>query len=156
MQELIQKVEKWAEDKGLIDVELAPKQYLKVLEEIGETTRAILKNDKEGIVDGIGDICVTLIILAKQLDIKISDDSRTVFKGSSIDKPFFAATIFNSLFRSFSAGYINYDILAKVSEIAFSQGYTLEFCLESAWNEIKDRKGKLIDGTFVKDESRKK
>lgn len=151
MQELIQKVEKWAEDKGLIDVELAPKQYLKVLEEIGETARAILKNDKEGIVDGIGDICVTLIILAKQLGIKISDDSRTVFKETWLDKSFFATIIFESLLRSFSHGRVDYDILAKVSEIAFSQGYTLEFCLESAWNEIKDRKGKLIDGIFVKE-----
>jgi NTP pyrophosphatase (non-canonical NTP hydrolase) len=25
------------------------------------------------------------------------------------------------------------------------------FCLESAWNEIKDRKGKMVDGTFIKE-----
>lgn len=25
------------------------------------------------------------------------------------------------------------------------------YCLESAWNEIKDRKGKMVDGTFIKE-----
>ena len=31
-------------------------------------------------------------------------------------------------------------------------GFRLEDCLERAYNEIKDRKGKMTDGSFVKDE----
>ena len=31
------------------------------------------------------------------------------------------------------------------------RGLTLEQCLESAYNEIKDRTGKLVNGVFVKD-----
>jgi NTP pyrophosphatase (non-canonical NTP hydrolase) len=151
MQELIQKVEKWAEDKGLIDIELAPKQYLKVLEEIGETARAILKNDKEGILDGIGDICVTLIILAKQLGGNVNYNPILERHRGYCVGPHFAAGIFEGLFHNFNYDEVDFDILSFVDNLADSQGYTLEFCLESAWNEIKDRKGKLIDGTFVKE-----
>lgn len=32
-------------------------------------------------------------------------------------------------------------------------GFSLESCLESAYNEIKDRKGKMINGLFCKDAS---
>jgi len=32
-------------------------------------------------------------------------------------------------------------------------GYEPSECLESAWNEIKDRKGKTQNGIFVKEEN---
>lgn len=37
-------------------------------------------------------------------------------------------------------------ILAKMS------GYTLEYCFGEAWHEIKDRKGKMHNGVFVKEQ----
>lgn len=65
--ELSNKVIEWAFDKGILERENAPKQMLKVLEEVGETAGALLKSNEEGIKDGIGDSFVTLIILARQL-----------------------------------------------------------------------------------------
>lgn len=44
------------------------------------------------------------------------------------------------------------DILVIVINLAEREGLTLESCLETAWNDIKDRKGKMVDGIFVKDE----
>ena len=40
-----------------------------------------------------------------------------------------------------------------VTLIVLSKQLGLEplYCLEVAWNEIKDRKGKMVDGTFVKE-----
>jgi len=97
--DLFKFVHYWAYEKGLLKRENAPKQMLKVLEEVGETAGALLKSNEAEIKDGIGDSFVTLIILAHQL------------------------------------------------------GYTPEECLESAWNEIKDRTGKTKDGVFVKNEN---
>ena len=96
--ELILQVGNWAYDKGLVKRENAPKQMLKVMEEVGETAGALLKGNETELKDGIGDSFVTLIILAEQL------------------------------------------------------GYTPQECLEAAWEEIKNRKGKTKDGVFVKDE----
>jgi len=66
MEELIKKVEQWAEDKGLIKEENATRQFIKVSEEVGEVAAALARDDKSLLEDGIGDVIVTLIILSKQ------------------------------------------------------------------------------------------
>ena len=96
---LIENVKFWADNKGILKAENAPKQMMKVIEELGETAGAIAKNKATAeIQDGIGDTFVTLIILSYQLGLEPAD------------------------------------------------------CLEAAWNEIKDRKGKTVNGVFVKEE----
>jgi|TARA_R110000796_G_scaffold38025_3_gene96042 NTP pyrophosphatase (non-canonical NTP hydrolase) len=65
--ELITNVIGWADDKNILKSENAPKQMLKVMEEVGETAGALAKNNKDELVDGIGDSFVTLIILSMQL-----------------------------------------------------------------------------------------
>lgn len=97
--ELIDNITQWADDRGILVPNNAPQQTMKIMEELGETAGAILKNkEKSEIIDGIGDTLVTVIILAKQLGLNPTE------------------------------------------------------CLESAWNEIKDRKGKTVNGTFIKQE----
>jgi len=91
-----QKVLNWADQRGLLYPENVKTQLIKVMEELGELSKAILKNDVVEQIDGLGDVQVTLIILAAQL-------------GLDYDK-----------------------------------------CLEAAYNEIKDRKGATVNGTFVK------
>jgi len=71
MEELIEKVEAWAIDKGIDKSENWSKQYVKVVEELGELGSAMLKNKEAEEVDGFGDVLVTLIILALQRDIDL-------------------------------------------------------------------------------------
>lgn len=65
MDELVKSVEQWSKDKGL-DKSESSKQYLKVSEEVGEVASALARNNQEMLKDGIGDVVVTLIILAQQ------------------------------------------------------------------------------------------
>jgi len=44
------------------------------------------------------------------------------------------------------------DCLVILINIAEREGTTLEECLNVAYNDIKDRKGKMVDGIFVKEE----
>jgi NTP pyrophosphatase (non-canonical NTP hydrolase) len=92
-----QQIIAWAEARNLLRPENAQAQMCKILEEVGETAGALLKKDRQGLIDGIGDSLVTLIIFAAQ------------------------------------------------------NGFTPEECLEAAWQEIKDRKGKTVDGSFIKE-----
>ena len=71
--------------------------YNLVVEEVGETCRAILKNEDHDAIDGIGDCVVVLTNLAELLGVSIED------------------------------------------------------CIEHAYHEIKDRTGKMDNGTFKKD-----
>ena len=97
LNELAIKVSNWAIIREIDKKENAPKQMIKVMEEVGETAGALLKKNEHEIKDGIGDILVTVIIFAQQL------------------------------------------------------GYTPAECLEAAWNEIKDRKGKTEGGVFIRE-----
>ena len=63
----------WAEDRGLYANGDPKTQALKLVEEVGETCRAILKEDYEEVVDGIGDCVVVLTNLAELMDISIED-----------------------------------------------------------------------------------
>lgn len=87
----------WAEDKGILTKATPEAQAQKTLEEVNELVEAINSNNKEEIVDALGDILVTIIIQAEL------------------------------------------------------QGLSLEDCLESAYNVIAKRTGKMVDGIFVKD-----
>ena len=44
------------------------------------------------------------------------------------------------------------DMPVVMLNIATRNGVTLSECLARAWDDIKDRKGKMIDGIFVKEE----
>ena len=43
------------------------------------------------------------------------------------------------------------DMIVVLINIAERNNVTIEECLENAWNDIKDRKGRMIDGIFVKE-----
>lgn len=47
------------------------------------------------------------------------------------------------------------DMFVVLTILSMQLGLTVEACLESAYDEIKDRKGKMIDGVFVKQEDLK-
>lgn len=87
----------WANERNILKPENKFKQALKMVSEVGELCDAIIKSEKPNIIDGIGDVLVTVIILAEQLKLDPTE------------------------------------------------------CLESAYNEIKNRTGKTENGVFVKD-----
>lgn len=100
--ELIDKVNEWADDRNLKQAD--PKiQWMRITEEVGEIRDVLLKPTKftepqAALKDAIGDTLVTIIVLAHQLDLDVTE------------------------------------------------------CLGLAYEEIKNRKGKMINGTFVKEE----
>ncbi|MDB2651724.1 MazG-like family protein [bacterium] len=88
----------WADERGLYDKGDAKTQYIKLMEETGEIGRAILKNDTDEIIDGIGDAVVVLTNLAELV------------------------------------------------------GVPIEECIKEAYDVISKRTGKMVNGTFVKDQ----
>jgi len=65
LSELESKIILWAKDKGITSKDNAKNQFLKTVEEVGELASALAKNDLEEVKDSVGDIIVTLIILAE-------------------------------------------------------------------------------------------
>lgn len=43
------------------------------------------------------------------------------------------------------------DAVVVLTILAEQHGFTMEECIDRAWNDIKDRKGRMINGVFVKE-----
>ena len=92
-------VVRWGEARGIIQNSDAKTQLLKAFCEMGELADAITKRDRDGIIDGLGDVlvCLTMVAAIEDVDLK--------------------------------------------------------HCFQSAYDQIKDRKGFLNkEGVFVKDD----
>jgi NTP pyrophosphatase (non-canonical NTP hydrolase) len=72
MDDLTMKIRSWAIARNIHN---APpeKQFLKVIEEVGEVANAMAKGKTNELVDGIGDVYVTIVILAMQHGLMIED-----------------------------------------------------------------------------------
>jgi len=62
---------KWAEDRKILPNSTSQTQLLKTMSELGELADAIIKGDRAGIIDGLGDVLVTLIIVAAKEDLNL-------------------------------------------------------------------------------------
>lgn len=90
-------IREWAEARNLIDGSTPEKQFVKLMEEAGEVAAALARNQREELIDGLGDMFVVMTIIAAQCGVNIED------------------------------------------------------CIGAAYHEIKDRKGRMIDGVFRKE-----
>ena len=45
------------------------------------------------------------------------------------------------------------DVFVVLTIIAAKMGWSIEECVQAAYAEIKDRKGKMVDGIFVKEKA---
>lgn len=157
LQKLITNVQQWSIDRGL-DKADSKKQMLKLYEEFGELASGIAKGNKEVVKDSIGDVVVVLIILAQQQGLeKISDFNIICNRLQESDlMPQASETIgLISLRVRRTKSEVEEPIVRLISylrTIAKYENLKFEDCLSQAWNEIKDRKGKLIDGVWVKEE----
>lgn len=147
MRELIDNVIKWAGDKNLLHPENAPKQYLKIIEELGETCKEILIGDREKQKKELGDIMVTLIIYGKQLD------KRTDPVYNKLDVYAKDRNIIKMLLWHLHGDNTNVAF-SYATDLCNSLGFTPEECLKDAWDKISKRTGKTTNGVFIKDEAK--
>ena len=165
--ELIGKIEQWAEDRNLILGSTPQKQFIKLMEEFGELCAGIARNDKEKIKDSIGDCFVVVVVLSKQLDLdNIELCSLDIINEFSYGKYEHSSTMEQLLEAAHNLGGISIPIsqdwevdkewielfFINLIIISLFEGLNFSECVKHAYEQIKDRKGKMIDGVFVKEE----
>jgi NTP pyrophosphatase (non-canonical NTP hydrolase) len=64
-------IRQWAKDRDIYEKGDKKTQLIKLYEETGELSKAILDNDKEGAIDAIGDCIVVLTNLAEFTGVSI-------------------------------------------------------------------------------------
>ena len=70
----------WAEARKIIPNATSQTQLLKTMSELGELADALIKGDRDGIIDGLGDVLVTLIIVAAKEDLDLVDCLKSAYK----------------------------------------------------------------------------
>ncbi len=120
-----QPIREWAEKKGIYEKGDTKTQFLKLLEEVGELSKAILKKDIAETKDAIGDIVVVLTNLTELANNDI-----------------FVKEYYEDVTGDGGSRMLMHE----------SMGISIEDCINSAYEVIKNRTGKMFNGTFVKDE----
>lgn len=148
-------VENWAAERGIYEHSTPEAQLLKTLSELGELSDAVIKDDRDGLKDAVGDVAVCVINYAKMTDRNVE---HPMFDPG---EPINTEELIGVLARVIGiilAGEtqcefeIQYLLCCLVGICQREQLYFLG-CCDAAWNEIKDRKGFLSpSGAFVKDE----
>lgn len=162
MQKLIELIEQWAIERGLDKNGTVEGQLIKTAEEVAELIIGISKGNLKLIKDSIGDVFVTLVIgyMLNQSDnksflyhcVEYAKHDSTMRPSRKFDLLYFINYSLNDLLDD--EDYNEY-VVANLVEclIDVSDWYKLDFtdCVESAYKEIAGRKGRVIDGTFVKE-----
>ena len=162
--ELIGKIEQWAEERNLIKGSSINKQTLKMLEEFGELCGGVAKGNLDIIKDSIGDCFVVLTIINAQCRNESTEvnayqshllEPTGHFRASSMDESLLRTAAKIGNFANVSTYPDDWDV-NSLSNYLFliSKMANLDFwdCVRHAYEQIKDRKGKMIDGVFVKEE----
>ena len=151
MQELIKKIEQWAIDREIDKKGTVEGQSIKTAEEIAELIKGISKDDMYLIKDSIGDVFVTLVIgnmIDENIDMEecYTEAKRTFKTFSKEDKKDAIDLLAQSITDIIRNGYYEYSLYYGLADLmAIADTYNLDFkdCVESAYNEIVNRKGEI-------------
>lgn len=141
-------VEQWALERGIYAYSTPEAQLLKAFEELGELARHLGKGDHEATKDDLGDVAVCLVNYAYMEGVDMDLDAHPP---ATIDLGFFDAVTALMATRASMPSEKKTRLtfsLRCLCTLAESQGHTFEECCEHAWNEIKDRRGKMVEGGF--------
>lgn len=161
---LIKNIENWAEARNLIDGSTPKKQFIKLMEEFGELCSGVSKNKIDVVKDSIGDCFVVMVILAAQ---RKKNEMRQAKNVAAFTVPYGnnkvdiedhlieSLYVLHRLSHELSS-YANISVLfmscfVQLLEVAHHFDLDIHDCVQAAWDEIKDRKGRMIDGVFVKE-----
>lgn len=155
-------VRQWANNRGLIEGGSVMTQKVKLFEEFGELCRAVIKNDIKELKDAIGDCIVVIINMyaIKKVNveefIKYNEDMLIECDNKPISMMCLLMHTMNQLSDDESVENGRYyieDVLTTLAQLTIHYDTNLVECLDLAYNEIKDRKGKMsADGSFIKNE----
>lgn len=149
MKELNENIITWAQDKGILDSSSPLKQLTKTFEEVTELVTALIQKNDSEIVDAIGDVNVTLVILKK-----LSETGKE--SGDLANSKIFI--LINWIVEIFKKICQNKDVTIDIvraqemlHRVAIENDKTLQSCTQSAYDVIAKRTGTMVNGVFVKD-----
>ena len=157
MNELIQKIEQWANDRNIIKGSKPIDQAMKLFSEFGELADNVGKG--RDCRDDIGDVFVVLTVIAKQTGRSVGDyvDGEVMLRHPHNKENVSELAYFLAPFVSYLTippqfnGQALVECIRLLRTIASNIGSSLEECIKIAYDDIKNRKGLMHGGVFIKE-----
>ena len=149
----VERVQAWADAKGLYNTDSPMVQFWKMMEEFAELGMAIEKDDYEQIKDGVGDVRVCLINVCRIAGTPFRERREKAYESTDKITWLLAqeiADIHGHIING-STTFCVRELNLLLYKLGVIYGFTLEEADNHAWNQIKDRTGKTVGGEFVKD-----
>lgn len=150
--DVIAKIDQWGRDRNIIGGATSAAQFLKLTEEFGEIVEA---EDADSAKDGIGDTVVVATMIAGIEGLTL--EPQTSSGGYRFDELVHRGAI---LFGRLAAAIARKNteeiktslerLMILMEDWASYEKVTLSACAEHAYNEIKDRKGVMLEGVLIK------
>jgi hypothetical protein len=157
--ELLEAIVAWAHARNIIKGTTDFDQWVKCASEVGELADGLAKDQPEMIKDAIGDVVVMLCVMTEQMrKFKVE-----TFNPMNCLRSATAKETFHQMYESFGAlgwtirtdrrevalPYVN-SVVTYLNHIALHCGMDFDECIAFAYDQIKDRKGVVFNGTFIK------
>lgn len=148
-------IEQWAKDRKLNTAEPMA-QIDKLSEEFGELMKGINKNDLDLIKDSIGDMYVVMVVMTTQINKEgtVVPMFEPKQEHQTIDYLINISDLGKTIYTD-ELSTVNIDlqyIVRDLESTCNAYGITLLECVDLAYEEIKDRKGEMRNGKFVKED----
>jgi len=152
-------IRNWAKERGIITFKNETTQVLKLYEEFGELCGGVLKQKNDLIKDSVGDMVVVLTNLSAIIGFDIERECNYVKKDNkALTSRILLAWTAQEMSNLLTSTSIDSskksikNIFIYIESISLRHDLTIDECIDFAWNEIKNRTGKNVNGNFIKDE----
>lgn len=153
--QFVKNVQHWAAERGIYEHSTATAQLLKALSELGEVADAVIKNDREALADGVGDVAVCLVNYMKMNDRHdlFHDVTGITFNQLPTSRLIgIASCLIGEALEEVDDKFFSKAMIFSLKAICQQENLDFMTCCTGAWEEIKDRKGRVVaGGAFVKD-----
>ena len=156
-EEFKKNVEAWATERGIYEHSTPEAQLLKTLSELGELADAVIKDRRNDLIDAVGDVATCMVNYAKMtgveldasdLEMELHDDTHVAI--GDICNSIGDLLVMSHLPRRLEANVVG--VFEALGSICVDNDLDFEVCCKAAWNEIKDRKGRMVaGGAFIKE-----
>ena len=159
MEQLIKQIERWAEDRNIINGTKPIDQAMKLFSEFGE----LADNVGKGLDcrDDIGDCAVVMTIIMRQCGLSFYAYAEDLKFISQYDIKYNVSQLATNISEFISDIASNNEIsdesdafiwcIEYLNVIAIQTGSSLKECVQIAYDDIKDRKGLMHNGLFIKE-----
>lgn len=150
-------VERWATERGIYEHSTDRAQLLKALSELGELADAVIKDRRNDLIDAIGDVATCMVNYAKMMgmELNLSDLEMEIHDDTYIAIGDICDSIGDLLVMACPPRRLEANVVGvfeALGSICVDNDLRFEVCCLRAWNEIKDRKGRMVaGGAFVKE-----